>query len=184
MPLSADWGLPLSTRPEPIVYFFRDVHGIYPITKQALAKRTPEYQRGVEAFARNHRIPIPWPAKGLQKENYVRPYDLSLPRRRRFGVCFICKSLEQGPTFPSRLPQFPTDDPDYRIRRRKWSRYTHYYFSVRDEGLGPMLLGIGSFLPFPRTIMRSCGSGTHQPCRRPLIGSAPRSSASAWITGR
>src|SRR5207253_9455799 len=34
--------------------FFRDVHGIYPITKQALAQRTKEYQRWVEAFARNH----------------------------------------------------------------------------------------------------------------------------------
>ena len=29
--------LPLLTRPEHIVHFFRDVHGIYPITKQALA---------------------------------------------------------------------------------------------------------------------------------------------------
>ena len=34
--------LPLLTRPEHIVHFFRDVHGIYPITKQALAKRTNE----------------------------------------------------------------------------------------------------------------------------------------------
>jgi len=34
---------PLLTRPEHIVHFFRDVHGIYPITKQALAKRTFAY---------------------------------------------------------------------------------------------------------------------------------------------
>src|SRR5216117_3975526 len=60
--------LPLLTRPEHIVYFFRDVHGIYPITKQALAKRTTEYQQWVEAFARNHRIPIQWPEKGMKKE--------------------------------------------------------------------------------------------------------------------
>ena len=30
--------LPLLTRPEHIVHFFRDVHGIYPITPQVLAK--------------------------------------------------------------------------------------------------------------------------------------------------
>ena len=36
---------PLLTRPEPIVHFSGDVHGIYPITKQALAKRTREYQQ-------------------------------------------------------------------------------------------------------------------------------------------
>ena len=34
--------IPLLTRPAHIVHFFRDVHGIYPITKQALTKRTHE----------------------------------------------------------------------------------------------------------------------------------------------
>ncbi|MGP8247884.1 MAG: hypothetical protein ACLQVN_25640 [Bryobacteraceae bacterium] len=75
--------LPLLTRPEHIVHFFRDVHGIYPITKEALAKRTREYQQWVEAFARNHRIPIQWPDP-------------------------FFKSLEQGPTFRSAPPKFPT----------------------------------------------------------------------------
>ena len=49
--------LPLLTRPEHIVHFFRDVHGVYPLTKDALAKRTQEYQQWVDAFARNRRIP-------------------------------------------------------------------------------------------------------------------------------
>ena len=40
--------LPLLTRPEHIVHFFRDVHHVYPITKQALARRTQEYQQWVE----------------------------------------------------------------------------------------------------------------------------------------
>ncbi len=148
--------LPLFTRPEHIVHFFRDVHGIYPITKQALAKRTREYQQWVEAFARNHRIPIQWPSpdmkkKGIKKEDFVRPYGLAMERRKRFGVYFIFKSLEQGPTFGSVPPKFPTDDPDYRILRRQWSRYTHYYFYIRDEVLGPMAMCVGSFLPFQTT---------------------------------
>jgi hypothetical protein len=50
--------LPLLTREEHIVHFFRDVHGIYPITKQALRQRTQEYQRWVDAFARNRRMNI------------------------------------------------------------------------------------------------------------------------------
>ena len=67
--------LPLATRPEHIVHFFRDVHSIYPITKQALRQRTQEYQQWVEAFARNDRIPIEWAdtaalkAKGLTRED-------------------------------------------------------------------------------------------------------------------
>ena len=148
--------LPLLTRPEHIVHFFRDVHGIYPITKQALSKRTEEYQRWVEAFARNHRIPIQWPdekmkKQGIKKEDYVRPYGLSMERRQRFGPYFIFKSMERGPTFRSVPPKYSTDDPDYRILKRNWSRYTHYYFYIRDEVLGPMVMCVGSFLPFQTT---------------------------------
>ncbi len=96
------------------------MHGISPITKQVLSKRTDECQRWVEAFARNHHIPIQWPSeqmkkKGIKKEDYVRPYCLSMERRKRFGVYFIFKSMEQGPTFRSVPPKYPTDDPDCRI---------------------------------------------------------------------
>jgi hypothetical protein len=149
--------LPLLTRPEHIVHFFRDVHGIYPITKDALAKRTQEYQQWVEAYARNHRIPIEWPdaealkTKRVKKEDYVRPYGASMERRKRFGVYFIFKSLEQGPKFGIRVPKYPTDDPHYRIVTRQRSRYTHYYFYIRDEVLGPIVMCVGSFLPFQTT---------------------------------
>src|SRR5205807_4832155 len=40
--------LPLLTRPEHIVFFFRDVHGIYPITNQALRPSTRDYQPAVQ----------------------------------------------------------------------------------------------------------------------------------------
>jgi len=145
--------LPLLTRPEHIVFFFRDVHGIYPITKQALRQRTRDYQQWVEAFARKRRIPIQWPdpdmkKKGLRQEEYARPYLLAMERRKRFGVYFIFKTMEPGPNFRSCSPKYPTEDPGYRIIRRHWSRYTHYYFYIRDEVLGPMILCVGSFLPF------------------------------------
>jgi hypothetical protein len=149
--------LPLLTREEHIVHFFRDVHEIYPITKDALRKRTKEYQQWVEAFARNHRIPIEWPEdkklkeKGLKREDYVRPYCERMIRRNRYGVYFIFKSMEQGPTFRSLLPKFPTDDPHYRILKRHRTRYTHYYFYIRDEVLGPLVVCVGSFLPFQTT---------------------------------
>src|SRR5229473_6892395 len=149
--------LPLLTREEHIVHFFRDVHRIYPITKEALRARTTEYQQWVEAFARTHRIPIEWPddkmlkAKGLKREDYVRPYCQRMIRRNRFGVYFIFKSMEQGPTFRSRLPKFPTEDPNYRPIKRIRSRYTHYYFYIRDDVLGPLIVCVGSFLPFQTT---------------------------------
>jgi hypothetical protein len=149
--------LPLLTRPEHIVHFFRDVHDVYPITKEALAKRTQDYQQWVEAYARNHRIPIEWPdaeplkTKKLKKEDYVRPYGACMERQGRCGVYFIFRSLEQGPKFGVRFPKYPTDDPHYRIISRQRGRYTHYYFYIRDEVLGPFVLCVGSFLPFQTT---------------------------------
>ena len=149
--------LPLLTRPEHIVHFFRDVHGLYPLTKEMLAKRTQEYQQWVDAYARNHRIPIEWPdaealkTKKIKKEDYVRPYGQRMERQKRFGVYFIFKSLEQGPKFGIHVPKYPTDDPAYRIVTRQRSRYTHYYFYIRDEVLGPFVMCVGSFLPFQTT---------------------------------
>ena len=140
--------LPLLTRPEHIVHFFRDVHKTYPITKDALRKRTNEYHQWVDAFARKQTIPIEWAEKGVRKEDYVRPYLQRMERQQRFGVYFILKSMEVGPSFRISTPKFPTDDPAYRLIARQRSRYTHYYFYIRDEVLGPMLLCVGTFLPF------------------------------------
>ena len=65
--------MPLLTRPEHIVHFFRDVHGQYPITKEVLRQRTDDYHRWVDAFARKQEIPVEWAQKGVRKEEYVRP---------------------------------------------------------------------------------------------------------------
>src|SRR2546429_8903186 len=127
--------LPLLTREAHIVHFFRDVHGIYPITKQALAQRTKEYQRWVEAFARNQHIPLQWPEKdmkkkGLKQEDYVRPYGLAMERGKRFGVYFIFKVMEQGPTFRSCPPKYPTDDPQDRKSTRLNSSHGYISYAV------------------------------------------------------
>jgi hypothetical protein len=141
--------LPLLTRPEHIVHFFRDVHGIAPITKQVLAQRTTEYKQWVEAFATDHGVPIAWPEAGVKKEDHVRPYYARFARRRRVGVYFIFRSMEQGPQFHILPPK--AADPAYRLIRRTRGRYTHFYFYIRDDVLGPFVLCVGSFLPFQTT---------------------------------
>jgi hypothetical protein len=143
--------LPLLTRPENIVHFFRNVHGVAAITKEVLRQGTTEYHKWVEAFALNHQIPIEWAETGVRKEDYVRPRLRQMERRERFGVYFILKSMEVGTNFRVAMPKYPTADPDYRILSRQRSRYTHYYFYVRDQVLGPMALRVGSFLPFSIT---------------------------------
>ena len=143
--------LPLLTRPENIVYFFRTVHGVGAISKEVLRQRTTEYNQWVEAFARNHHIPLEWAESGVRKEDYVRPRLRQMERRQRFGVYFILKSMEVGTNFRVAMPKYPTADPNYRMVARQRSRYTHYYFYLRDQVLGPIALCVGSFLPFSIT---------------------------------
>jgi hypothetical protein len=54
------------SRPEQVVYFFRKVVGVAVLSKEILSQRTAEYQNWVEAFARNHNIPVEWAEKGVR----------------------------------------------------------------------------------------------------------------------
>jgi hypothetical protein len=139
------------SRPEQVVHFFREVVGVPAITKEVLRQRTDDYRHWVEAFARNHQLPIEWAEKGVRKEDHVRRWLQRMKRQDRYGVYFLFKSMEQGATFRSTVPKFPTEDPDYRILAPQRSRFTHYYFYIRDETLGPMVIRIASFFPFQAT---------------------------------
>jgi len=138
------------SRPAQVAYFFHNVVGEPVICKEVLSRRTNEYQAWVEAFARNH-APIEWAEPKVRKEDYVRPALRRMERANQHGVYFILKSMEQGQTFRSTVPRFATSDPNYRILARQRSRFTHYYFYVRDETLGPMVMRVASFFPFQTT---------------------------------
>ncbi len=139
------------SRPGQVVHFFQNVLGEPVIGKEVLSRRTNEYQAWVEAFARNHGIAIEWAEPKARKEDYVRPALRRMERAHRHGVYFILKSMEQGQTFRSTVPRFATNDPNYRILARQRSRFTHYYFYIRDEVLGPMVMRAASFFPFQTT---------------------------------
>jgi hypothetical protein len=143
--------LPLLIRPENIVHLFSNVHQISPITKEALRKRTDEYHAWVEAYARKNKIPLEWAEKDVRKKDDLQPEQARMRKQNRFGVYFILKSMEIGPSFRITAPKFPTQDPNYRILSSQRSRYTHYYFYIWDERLGPISLCVGSFLPFSMT---------------------------------
>jgi len=139
------------SRPGQVAHFFHDVIGEPVIDKTVLSRRTNGYRDWVEAFARNHDVPIEWAEPKVRKEDYVRPAQRRMKRARRHGVYFILKSMEQGQTFRSTVPRFPTADPHYRILARQRSRFTHYYFYIEDEVLGSMAMRVASFFPFQTT---------------------------------
>jgi hypothetical protein len=65
-----------------------------------------------------------------------------MTKTNRYGVHFVFKSMEQGSTFRITVPKYPTADPNYRILAHQRSRFTHYYFYIRDEVLGPVRGGV------------------------------------------
>ena len=93
-----------------------------------------------------------------------------MEKRNAYGVYFIFKSMEQGPTFRISLPKYPAKDPHYRIVAHQRSRFTHYYFYVRDEALGPMVVRVASFLPFQTTYYLNGHSFIEQELKRAEIG--------------
>jgi hypothetical protein len=157
------------SRPEQVVHFFRQVLGIPVLSKDVLSQRTNDYQSWVEAFARNHKIPIEWAEKGVRKQDHVLPALRRLVKNKTYGVYFIFKSMELGRTFRISLPKYPTQDPNHRILAHQRSRFTHYYFYVRDQVLGPIVVRVASCFPFHATYWLNGHSFIEQELNRSQI---------------
>src|SRR5437660_667397 len=158
------------SRPEQVVHFFRQVVGVPIVDKEVPRPGTADYQAWVDAFARNHRLPIEWAEKGVRKEDHVLPWQRRMARDDAYGVYFIFKSMEQGASFRVTLPKYPTKDPNYRILAHQRGRFTHYYFYIRDEVLGPMVMRVASFFPFQTTYYLNGHSFIEQELKRAQIG--------------
>jgi hypothetical protein len=158
------------SRPEQVVWFFHEVLGIPVVSKEVLSQRTNDYRNWLEAYARNHGIPMEWAEKGVRKEDYVLPALRRMEKKNVFGVYFIFRSMEQGRTFRISVPKYPTKDPNHRILAHQRSRFTHFYFYVRDEVLGPMVIRMASFFPFHATYYLNGHSFMERELTRNKIG--------------
>ena len=158
------------SRPEQVVHFVREVLGIPVVSKEVLSQRTDDYRNWVEAYARNHKLPFEWAEKGVRKEDYVLPALRRMVKKNAYGVYFICKSMEQGRTFRISVPKYPAQDPNHRILAHQTSRFTHYYFYLRDRVLGPIVIRVASFFPFHATYYLNGHSLLEQELERANIG--------------
>src|SRR5207245_4345429 len=91
-------------------------------------------------------------------------------KKGTYGVYFIFKSMEQGPSFRVTVPKFPTKDPNHRILAHQKSRFTHNYFYIRDEVLGPMIMRVATFFPFQTTYYLNGHNYIEQELNRAQIG--------------
>lgn len=154
-------------RPGQVVYWLRTVKGIEAITKEVLGERTRRYVGWVEGYARHRSIPLQWAERGVNKEAYVRPYLRKMERADQYGVYFIFQASEQGWTYrPGQIPVRQPDGSEYPILHKHRSRYRFYYFYLRDEVLGPMVLRMGTFIPFEASYYLNGHSYVAQELRR------------------
>jgi hypothetical protein len=108
--------------------------------------------------------------KGARKEDYVLPALHRLEKKNAYGVYFIFRSMEQGRTFRISVPKFPMQEPNHRILAHQRSRFTHYYFYIRDVVLGPIIVRVASFFPFHATYWLNGHSFIEQELKRKQIG--------------
>jgi hypothetical protein len=153
-------------REENVVYFFREVCGVPKITKEVFRQRSRDYQRWVKAFAEHHHVVMKWAPPGVRKEDLVAPTLSRRQARGEYGVYYILESLEQGWTYRIVELRYPTADPNYAMVHRFRGRFTYYYFYILDRVAGPMVLRIGSFLPFAATAYINGHSFLEQQLRR------------------
>jgi len=139
------------SRPENIEYFFRTIKQVDCISKETLRQRTDQYLGWVDAYTRKNEIPMAWAQKDVRKKDDLAPLRMRMQREGRSGVYYVLKSMEQGPSFRITKPKFPVADPTWRIITPQRSRYTHLYFYIIDEQIGPFAMRIGAFLPFYAT---------------------------------
>jgi hypothetical protein len=66
--------------------------------------------------------------------------------------------------------RFPTQEPNHRILAHQQSRFTHYYFYIRDAVLGPIIVRVASFFPFHATYWLNGHSFIEQELKRKQIG--------------
>ena len=102
-----------------------------------------------------------------------------MEKTNAYGVYFIFKSMEQGRTFRVTVPKYPTQDPNYRILAQQRSRFTHYYFYIRDEFLGPMCSAWRPSFPFQATYWLNGHSFIEQELNRSQSVSA-RTTTPSW----
>ena len=144
------------SRPEQVVYFFRDVCGHPKITKELLRQRSQDYQSWVEQFARKHQLPI-WAPKGTQGGFGC------FPTQRRLHSRPIRRLLHHqkhgaGPDFPNHCPSSPRRSQLSHPAQQR-SLYTHYYFYVLDPVPGPMHRArAASFPSMPPTLTATISS--------------------------
>jgi hypothetical protein len=158
------------SRPEQVVYFFRQVVGKPAVDKAVLSQRTSDYQNWVEAFARNHHIPIQWAEKGVRKKDNLVVWLRPLERSNRYGVYFILKSMERAKPSVAPCPSFPPGIPTIASWRHNAVASPTTTSTSVTKCWGAMAMRVASFFPFQTTYYLNGHNLIEQELKRTKVG--------------
>src|SRR6266446_8751630 len=95
------------SRPEQVVHFFRQVVGVPVVDKEVLSRRTADYQAWVDAFARNHRLPIEWPRRRCARKTMSCPGNAAWPGPTPTASTSSSRAWSRGRPSGSASPNTP-----------------------------------------------------------------------------
>jgi len=119
-----------------------------PLTKSWLNGLRQRFTDGVRRFADEHGIPILKRERRDEErqEDQVAQYREAFKRSE--GIYAILKVRADMPVWRSHEPQYPVDDPNYRLLSRPYCNIDVYYFYGISERWGPFWVSIWSNPPF------------------------------------
>ena len=108
--------------------------------------------------------------KGGAQGRLCAPLAAPNDKEERLWRLFHLQEYGTGPDLPGQRAEISTKDPNHRILARQRSRFTHDYFYIRDEVLGPMVMRVATFFPFQTTYYLNGHNFIEQELNRAQVG--------------
>ncbi len=129
-----------------LVYFLERHRGELIASPASLGQIGQAFVAAVEAFAREHHVPLVHFQKGQRKDDVVARYRRKFQSRE--GVVVIGVAQEQVHSFKGRKETFGRKGVRFQFSRQSVFVKV-YYFYVQDAEFGPAFIKIATYMPYP-----------------------------------
>ena len=145
-----------------VVGFFKEQRGAKVVSSVLMEPMTTAFVRSIEAFAKQHRVPLISFVKGQRKEEVAATYLAQSGGQEE--VLFIGKAQERATVVRTERRYDPQTGTPYAALVRSTAMVNQYYFYGVDEDFGPFFLKFCSYFPYTAKV---CLNG-HEYLKRQL----------------
>ena len=129
-----------------VVVFFRKHRAATFVSSVLMERMTRPFVQQIEAFAKQHGIPLLCFAKHQRKDDIAKEHLLRFERSD--GVLFIGKAQEKASVFRTERRRHPQTGVSYPWIVKSTAMVNQYYFYCVDEDFGPFFLKYCSYFPY------------------------------------